>query len=253
MKKLLIIPLFLSITNFTNAATNNDTATRGDIEIIKSSENIRVLSNEIMKDYILSYLGKNTSEDISVSISNISKELRSISKHTNKESTKALIDFLTYNKSELKKVIKSKPSEEDIYELIDYVESFIEGSKSIFKGHKYSFSENEKMLMKSKDMSALLDEIYIYYFISRLNTESNHYSKKLNSSINKYSLELSDISKFNYPDELKQVVGSLDNQWNANKIILSDKKDISIPLILNDLNEYESTEIQKLTDFHNKN
>ena len=220
MKKILFIPLFVGLTSFSSAAT------RGDVQIIKSSEGIVHISNKIMKNYLVAYFGKNSDVKNSDLLFELGKELRNISQSTSNEPTKDIVNFLTYNKSELNEELKGEITKEKISKIIDYIDGFIEGSKSMFTQHRYNFSESEKMLMLSKNMSSILDEIAIYYSASKLGINTELYETNLEARVIDFDKKLNILVEYEYGPELKEVVLVLKDQWLASKIILNKEESI---------------------------
>ena len=142
--------LLLGLTLFSEAAT------RGDVKVIEASENIRYLSQKIVKNYLFFYKNqkqKETKKRLKKELNQLSNDLRIIATTTKDTDTKDILEFLAYSKDQIEQIFNEKADKEKAALMLDYSETLLEGADSIALAHKYNFSREEQMLMVTKKWS----------------------------------------------------------------------------------------------------
>jgi len=249
-KKYSLLFLLLSMTLFSEAAT------RGDVKVIESSEDIRYLSQKIVKDYLFLYnypQKKEVKEELYTSLSKLSDDLRVIVATTKDIDTKDILEFLAYSKDQIKTLVDEEVDKEKAALMLDYSETLLEGADSIASAHIYDFSEEEKMLMVTKEIEYLLERITKYYMA--FNVEFNTHTNKIqmNESIESLEENLEKISLYTYPYELEQEKEKLKKYWQINKHFFQKTETLFIPnLMLPTINKLEEI-IAKIALYHSKN
>ena len=95
MKNILYISLLLVGFSLVSEA-----ATRGDIKVIEASENIRFLSQKIVKDYLFFYKHQDKVEikrSLQKSLNKLTEDFRIIATTTKDGDTKDILEFLAYH------------------------------------------------------------------------------------------------------------------------------------------------------------
>jgi len=250
MKKILQISLMLvSMSIFSSAST------RGDVKVIEATENLRYLSQKIVKDYL--YYTLHPKKELQVSLHNtlasLSDDLRVIATTTKDSDTKDILEFLAYSKEQIEEIIKSKANEENTALMMDYSETLLEGADSIAEAHKYEFSEGEKMLMVAKKVNYLLERIMKYYIALHdgYNTPTN--KEQLQIAIENLEINLAKINHYKYPKDLTLVRESIDRSWDVNKAFIEDVNELFIPKLLSISVDYMENLVTQIEIYHSKN
>lgn len=251
MKKLLNILYSVMLLSTALSAS-----TRGDVKIIEASENIRILGQKIAKNYLFYY--KNSKkielkEELYKDIKRLENSIVEIATITNSKDSKNILDFLFYNKNEIKALLDREVDRESSILMLEYGETFLEGANSILSEHKYEFSSEEKMLMTFKKIEYLLERMTKYYVASSLNLDKKSNFESLRQSIIEVGMLLDDINFYSYPDELSIEIKKMNSVWTKHKDFLYESDKLSIPnLMLSSENILESI-IHKIALYHKQN
>ena len=248
MKNLLIAIILLSTSIFAS--------TRGDVKVIEASENIRLFGQRIAKDYLFYYqnpqkmaLKDKLHQDIEI----LEKSIIEIATITKNSDSKNVLDFLAYNKDEIKTLLNKKVDREKSILMLDYGETFLEGANSIFNEHKYEFSSEEKMLMLFKNLEYLIERISKYYIASALNLDRNNNFKSINDSIASVEIILIDINGYNYPEELSTELQKVNKVWQRYRHFLSELDELSVPNLMLSSESILESAIKKIALYHKQN
>jgi len=251
MKKLLnILWIIVLLSIYTSAST------RGDVKIIEASETIRYLGQKISKEYLYLYqnpkkieLKEQLDEDIKL----LEQSIIDIKTINNNKDSKNILDFLTYNKNDVKKLINKSVDRKKAILMLDYSESFLEGANLIENAHRYNFSVEEKILMSLKDIEYLLQRISKYYMAYILNIDKDVNFKNMSSAILKIEEILKVINSYNYPKRLFMEVKNMNSSWIKNKKFLYKVRQLCIPnLMLISTITFENS-IKKIALYHKQN
>jgi hypothetical protein len=251
MKKLLII---LSIILF--MGTTLFASTRGDVKIIEASENIRLLGQKIAKDYLYYYKNPkklNLKEDLDDDIKMLEESIVEIKMITKHKDSKNILDFLSYNKEEIKELLKEGVSKERSILMLDYGESFLEGADSIAKEHTYAFSGEEKMLMSIKKMEYLLERTTKYYVATILNIDKKNNFNSMKQSIVALEKILAIINAYSYPTILVKEVDKMNDVWHKHRNFLYKSNELSVPNLLLSSETILKKSIIKIALYHKQN
>ena len=251
MKKIIHISLLLlSFSIFANAAT------RGDVKVIEASENIRYLSQKIVKDYLLLYKNEAQLEvksRLTKELQLLSSDLRIIATTTKDADTKDILEFLAYSKDQILQIFDEKVDKEKAALMLDYSETLLEGADSIALAHKYNFSKEEKMLMLTKKIEYLLERITKYYMALNVGFKNTTNKEQLNTAMAEVEESLVEMSLYAYPEELKSTQLELDRSWGANRIFFHKSESLFIPKLMFISIAHLESIVSQLALYHSKN
>ena len=251
MKKLWNIFIFIILL-----AMEADASTRGDVKIIEASENIRLLGQKIAKDYLYYYKNPKKlklKEDLNKDIEMLEEAITEIATLTKNRDSKNILDFLSYNKDEIKELLSQKVSREKSILMLDYGESFLEGANSISSEHAYPFSDEEKMLMSIKNMEYLLERTTKYYVATTLNLDKNNNLHNMKQSIVGVEKILDKINAYTYPDELLDEIKKMNSIWHRHRDFLYKSNELSVPNLLLASEKILEDSVRKIALYHKKN
>ena len=248
MKKIILTLIFSILLLFGS--------TRGDVKIIEASENIQYLSQKIAVDYLLLY-NKQDNNFLKRRIEKNMKRLESFSNEilemTKSDSTKHYINYFKEALNDIKKIINQKKSIENINQILNYAEEFIEGSDAIIDEHKYNYTKEEKMLMLSKKAQYLFEYVTSYYMASKIGVSNDFNREKMHRAIAKIDSILLEANDYNYSKELKKSVEQISTIWTTNKSFFSNEDGLYIPYILLHSTQYSQDILTKIERYHKQN
>jgi hypothetical protein len=235
-------------------------ATRGDVKIIEASENIRYLSQKIVKEYL--YLYKNPQkrevrDELNSALKQLSNNFRDIALTTKDSDTKDILEFLVYSKDQIKQMINAKADMEkaDMEKaalMLDYSEILLEGANSISQVHRYAFSKEEKMLMVAKKMEYLLERMIKYYMAFSIGLQTQTNQEQLRYAMKSFEENLAIINAYSYPSEFQKYRSQINIFWEANRLFFKRADTILIPNLLNEGVEYLENILVKIALYHSK-
>lgn len=251
MRKIFYICLlFFGVTLFSEAAT------RGDIKVIEASENIRFLSQKIVKDYLFFYKNQDRLEvkrGLDRSLDKLNDDFRIIATTTKDEDTKDILEFLAYSKDQIEQMFSEKADKERAALMLDYSETLLEGADSIATAHKYDFSTEERMLMLTKKIEYLLERVMKYYIAIHVGFNTPTNKEQMKQAINSIEESLVEISLYDYPEEMKTIQKNLNDSWMANRLFFNKSDSLFIPKLMFISVTYMEEMIDQIALHHSKN
>jgi len=245
-----IVLLVVVATIFSQAAT------RGDVKVIEASENIRYLSQKLVKEYLFFYNYpekievKNNLNEILLKLNN---DFRIIATTTKDSDTKDVLEFLAYSKDQIEELFLEKPNAEKVALMLDYSETLLEGANSIATAHKYDFSQEEQMLMTTKHMEYLLERITKYYMALNVGFNTPTNQESMQEAISKFEENAKKINTYAYPEKEREMQVYMNTSWEANKLFLAKSDKMFIPtLMFSSTRNLENT-IANIALYHSKN
>lgn len=235
---------------------SSEAATRGDIQIIEASENIRYLSQKIAKDYLFVYQNpakKTLKNRVIKSTEQLDKEINTIIINTQSSESKDLLSFLTDTNREIKKLLTERVNQNTSQAIVDYSEIFVEAANSIEELHQYKFSNEEKMLMAFKDLDYLLERITKYYIASVMNINKLNNANQMKSAIVRIENILYDINSYAYPTKLLNERKEMNLYWKTYKEFIYKSDDYPIPNLLQTFVETFKKSMKNIELHHKKN
>ncbi|WP_292656125.1 hypothetical protein [Nitratifractor sp.] len=201
--------------------------TRTNVHIIEATENIRFLSQEIAKDYLYYYANprkREISRTIRADLQALVKNIRTIAVYTESEETKNMLEFLVYSKNQIDTIIAEKPSKEKAALMLDYSETLLEGANSIGKEYAYNYSENEKMLIKSKQVEFLVERSAKYYLALGAGLDNEINRRQMLQAVKELEQDLKEIENYPYPLLLSPIKERLSQAWNVTKSLIDRRQ-----------------------------
>jgi hypothetical protein len=251
MKKILNIILMIILFSSTTFAS-----LRGDVTVLGASEHIRLVGQKIAKNYLYYYQNPKKTElktKIYKDIEALEESLIEIATTTKSRDSKNILDFLAYNKDEIKLLLEQKVNRERSILMLDYSESFLEGASSIANEHKYVFSLEEKMLVAFKDLEYFLERISKYYIASTLDLDRKNNFANMKESIVYMEHTLEEINNYSYPPEVASDVKEMNTIWIKHKTFLSKSDKVLIPNLLMASESILKDFIHKIALYHKQN
>lgn len=95
---------------------------------------IRYLSQKIATDYLLLFSRKQDpllQERLQQEISTLSETLRQLARYAKGAEVNNILDYLSYNKDQIRSLIQEKPSDTSVDTLLDYTQALSEGAEAI--------------------------------------------------------------------------------------------------------------------------
>jgi len=247
-----ILVLFLGPTQTLYASS------RGDVKILEATENIQYLSQKITKDYFFFYrnpkdlfLQKQLNQNLK-KIQYSIDEIKGIS-NTQNNNNNNLLEYLSYKAKKIKEIINQKKNLSNAIHVLDYTEVILEGAQSIAKKHTYEFSEDEKMLMTSKEIQYLLERSVKYYIAMQIGLNSSSSLEKLEYAIIDIDKHLTNIESYHYPYIFKLKLNKVKGAWQTNRDFLTKANETSIPYLLLNSTQYIENLLQEIEEYHKKN
>ena len=248
--------LFYTVLLFLTATVFPQAATRGDVKVIEASENIRYLSQKIVKDYLFLYKYPEQTEvknKLNRELQSLSNDLRVIAMTTKDSDTKDILEFLAYSKDQIAEIFDQKIDEEKVALMLDYSETLLEGADSIALAHRYDFSDEEKMLMTMKKLTYLLERVTKYYMALHIGFNTSTNKEQIQNAIDEIEENLLMVSKYTYPKEIQSTQGDLEYGWRSSRVFFDRSETLFIPKLIFISVSYLEDTVAKLELFHSKN
>jgi len=235
---------------------NSLASSRSDVKILEATESIRYLGQKISKEYLYYYHNpqkNNLKEEILMDIEMLEWSIKDISMSTKNIDSKNMLDFLSYNKNEIKELLKQPVNKDRSILMLDYSESFLEGANSISSMHQYEFSNEEKMLISINELEYLLERVSKYYIASNLNIDRINNLEHMMQAIQKIEIIFKNINLYTYPDALEEERARINSIWKTHKEFLYKSEKIFLPNLLEASSNHLKKIIEKIAMYHKQN
>ena len=179
--------------------------------------------------------------------------MRIIATTTKDTDTKDILEFLAYSKDQIEEIFNGRSDQEKAALMLDYSETLLEGADSIANTHKYDFSEEEKMLMVTKEMEYLLERITKYYMALHVGFDNDVNKDQMHESITKLEENIEKINLYQYPAETQKMQVKMDESWKSNKIFFDKSENLFIPKLMFTSIDYLENIVAQIALYHNKN
>jgi len=232
------------------------TVTRGDIKIIEATENIRFLSQQIVKEYLFLFVTPQkeaVKADLKKRLVSLSNNIRMISATTKDADSKDILEFLAYSKDQIAQTVTEKITEENAALMLDYSETLLEGADSIAAAHAYNFTSEERMLMVTKQMEYLIERIMKYYMALHVGFDNPTNREQMHKSIAQFGNKLQGIESYKYPEKIDSVKSEIIGSWYANGRYFGKSETLFIPQLMLMSTAYLEDLIVKIALYHNQN
>ena len=247
-----ILRIFLVLLAFSLSA---NAATRGDIKVIEASENIRYLSQKMVKDYLFLYHYPEQADvkrKLSAELSLLGDDLRIIAATTKDTDSKDILEFLAYSKDQIAEIFEEKADKESAALMLDYSETLLEGADSIAASHTYAFTQEEKMLMLSKKLSYLMERVMKYYMAKHVGFDNMTNKEQMQAAIDEMERILQEIAAYPYNNEMQATQKALQDAWVSHKRFLEEETPF-IPKLMFTSVYYMEDVLSRLELYHSKN
>ncbi len=231
-------------------------ATRGDIKVIEASEDIRYLSQKMVKDYLFFYKNQDKLEikrGLDRALAKLTDDFRIIATTTKDGDTKDILEFLAYSKDQIEQIFNEKADKESVALMLDYSETLLEGADSIANAHKYNFSDEEKMLMVTKEIEYLLERVSKYYMAIHVGFNNTTNKEQMQEALTKLEENITQINSYTYPVEFQLTQSKMNDSWKANKNFFLQSETLFIPKLLFTSVDYMEDVVIQIALHHSKN
>ena len=251
-----IVRFFYTIVILLTLADVLNGSTRGDVKIIEATENIQYLSQKIATDYFSLY---SKPKDILLkrqllkNIDNLQFFVEDIADTTKDTHTQNILNYFSYRIEQIKQLPNQEVTESSARLILKYSETLLEGAKSIAKEHKYQFSNEEKMLMTSKEIQYLIERVYKYYMAFQIGLDSGSNYEQIKNDIVTIDNNIEEIALYLYPAKFEEKLERIDRVWSINRVFLAKVDNSSIPTLLLGSTEYMKKLLKDIEQYHKKN
>jgi len=247
MKKIFLIYIILVSLGYSS--------TRGSVEVIQSTENIRYISQKLVKDYL--YLHKyNHKHSIALGIKKdiikLGENLRKISATVSDESSQGIIEFLSYTKDQITDILNNKIDKDSVLLMLDNSEAILEGIDSIYRVYKYDFTAEEKMFMTTKRIEYLLERVTKFHIAFKMDFNTKVNRANTIETLGLLEKEFDKIKKYKYPVEMKKQIAEILRLWKINRAFLEPKSDIFVPTLIIPSVIHLEKNIKNIALYHSK-
>lgn len=249
-KKLLLLAVLL-LGSQLNGATS-----RSDVKLLEASEDIKLISQKIAKDYL--YLSQNAQKQDAINslhggVSALDEKLRLIAAATKSDDTKNILTFLAFSRDQISETIEQTYDLENGALMLDYSETLLEGAESIANEHSYTFSKEEQMLINVKKMAYLIERITKYYMAFQVGFNDHNNVKQLRSAIASFDNELAKLDSYHYSGENAKDLEVVKHYWPIARSFYLTLEKRRLSNILYISSQHLENVIGKLELYHSKN
>ncbi len=231
-------------------------ATRGDVRVLEAADSIRYTSSKLAKEYFL-YLQFPQKQRLKTllkeNLKTLESDMHDIAVSTKDPKTKGVLKFFAYEKVQIESLLKQPPTIKGAKEILDFSESFVEGSTAIAKRHEYIPAPEEEMWILTRTMDQILEEIIKYYLAADMIKDDPELKNKMGEAMGRFSRALVTINAYPYADDLKEVRNNINVLWSTFTIYLDKLDALPLPLIGTLMGEQLETSIDTLGAFHSTN
>ena len=248
----LIVFVLLLFTMQLNAAT-----TRSNVQILEASEDIKFISQQIVKDYL--YLSQDKqkqstrTETLNKTLTLLDKKLRLIATATKSADTKNILTFLAFSSEEMTETTLQPYNTENAALMLDYSETLLEGVESIADEHRYNFSKEEQMLINVKNMAYIIERITKYYMAFQAGFTDHNNIRQLNLAVAAFDKELTSLNTYEYPHTSKENLQAINEYWKVIRTLYLKLEKRKLPNILYLSASHLESVLVKLELYHSKN
>ncbi len=254
MKRAMLIHLIVwqLIATWLGAAT-----TRSDVKILEASEEIKFMSQKIVKEYFYqakrANVAKRGERKLQAIVSQLDEKLRLIATATRSKDARNLLSFLSLSSEQIGEIVVQPYSMERAALMIDYSETLLEGATSLTQEHAYDFSLEEQMFIRIKNMEYLLERINKYYLAYHAGFVTKHTLKALYGAIDQFDTELAVLFTYSYEGSLLKELEMIRQYWRVVRVFYVSIKKHTLPNILYLSTLHLESVLADLALFHSKN
>ncbi|SHO81665.1 Nitric oxide-responding transcriptional regulator Dnr (Crp/Fnr family) [hydrothermal vent metagenome] len=230
-------------------------STRGSVQVLESTENIRYFSQKLVKDYL--YFDKYSHKHsitwgMKKDIRTLGDNLRKISMTVSDDNSQGIIEFLSYTKDQITDILNHKIDKDSVLSMLDYSEVILEGIDSISKIYTYDFTDEEKMFMTTKRLEYLLERVTKFHMAFKMNFNTEVNRVNIINTIASIDKEFNKIKKYKYPLDMKKEIDEIIKLWKINKVYLEPTTDIFVPTLIIPSIIHLEEQIKDIALYHSK-
>ncbi len=231
-------------------------ATRGDVRVLEASDSIRLASSRLAKEYLL-YLQFPHKHRLQAllkkDLATLESGMHDIAISTKDPKTKGVLKFFAYEKVQIESLLQQPPTIKGATEILDFSESFFEGSTAIARRHQYVPAPEEEMWLLTRTMDQILEETTKYYLAAHVIKDDPELKNKMQEASARFSRALSRINAYPYDADLKHVRRKINTLWDTLAVYLEKSSTLPLPLIATLMSEQMETSIDTLGVYHSTN
>ncbi|SFV59726.1 Nitric oxide-responding transcriptional regulator Dnr (Crp/Fnr family) [hydrothermal vent metagenome] len=256
MRQSKVIKLFYIIIVLFGFIVANATDKNRDI-IIQNTENIKIISQSIAKNYFYINQGiqiSSAKRGLKRDIVNMDKSIKAIQKVAKAKNIKNLIEFALFSSEELKDILAQPYSTENGGLILDYTESLLESSDNMLK-HSIpkDIDKETKMLLMVVDMKYLLARAAKYYIAFSAGFTDDVNVAQANIAVDEFGVSLKKVEEYKYPKSIsKRVIRKLTRYWPSSQSFYRGIKKSELPTIIFISTKHMERSINKLIVYHQK-
>lgn len=225
--------------------------------ILENSEDIKIISQSLAKNYFYINQGIQTSsakKGLKKDIFDLDRSIKTIKSNAKDQETKDLIQFTQFSVEELKAVLKEPYSEENGGLILDYTEALLESSDTIMKYHMAKNPDkNVEMLLMVVDMKYLLARAAKYYIAFSAGFTDAVNVSQANMAVDEFGKLLAKVEAYDYPPAIsKKVIRKLSRYWPSSKSFYRGIKKSELPTIIFISTKHMERSINQLITYHKK-
>jgi len=137
--------------------------------------------------------------------------------------------------------------------MLDNSEVLIEGAESIANEYSYNFSTEEKMFIKIKYMSYLIQRISKYYMAVQVGLDDPFIKEQLKFSVKTFDNELTHLKSYDYDGQSHINLIALEEYWLTTKALFSTLNERKLPNVIYISSGHLEDLLEKLKLYHSKN
>ncbi len=252
MYRYLLYPLIVMVLSSTLQAAS----IRSQVSLLEASENIRLSSQQIAVDYLSYYLNPKKRYRKSLALKKLDeleKQFDLIDRSMKDEESREVLNFLSYSKQKMFKLMQEPSDDKNPQKILEYSEILLKAADSIAQDLDYALSEEEKMLIKMKNISFLIERLTKNYLLLQTDKKNKSYRNMVKQTITEMEKALLLLDDYNYSAKSLLLISKLHKNWQGIKAYYLKVGTIEIENIL----LLASREIEKdsllLEKYHSKN
>ncbi len=230
---------------------------RSQVSLLEASENIRLGSQEVVKNYLFLYHNPGKTyvrELVKQGLDDLDAQFRLIARSTKDEDSKDILTFLDYSKGKMLEVLKDPFEKENPALMLDYSEVLLEGAETISQNLKYTPSKEEAMLIKMKDMAYLIERMTKYYMAMMIEPDNSVYNEMLSEAMTQMESDIDSAGEeYQYSGDRLKDLEMLKANWLVLKSFLENKMGNNMPNIILLVSSEVKKSVHVLETFHSKN
>ncbi|WP_456430812.1 hypothetical protein [Nitratifractor sp.] len=230
-------------------------AVRNDVVVIEASEGIQNAVEHLTTDYLLYYLypaKPSLRKEALKSVEFLDQNIKKIVINSNDARTKGILRYFATQRARILEILQAPPNLQNIGDLIDISRVFIEGARSIAAHHSYPFSDEEKMLMKTRSMATLSRSVLKYYLATKILPDDKENLKYFRRTLKEFDQDLADLQKYPYEGEAFTQRKALVRSWEAETWYMNHLPGEGAPILLSLGDEKIAGLLLELSIYHSK-